>query len=118
MNRRTFLGTLTGALLAAPLLVSAQQAPSVRRVGYIYSATPLVDSWWQALDAGLREHGWAEHQNIVVARRRAGLRTEAALAAAVELARLKVGVVVVASTMTARSARQLTTTIPVGLPVP
>src|SRR5260370_31531706 len=107
---------MTSSLLAAPLLVSAQQAPSVRRVGYIYSATPLVDSWWQALDAGLREHGWVEHQNIVVERWRVGLRTEAALAAAVELVRLKVDVIVVASTMTALAAIPIVMTIP-GDPV-
>ena len=118
MNRRAFLGAVAGALLAAPLVVSAQQAPSVRRVGYIYSETPMGDSWRQAFDAGLREHGWVEHQNIVVERRRVSLRTEAALAAAVELVRLKVDVIVVASTMTALAARQVTTTIPLVMTIP
>jgi len=35
MDRRTFLGTLAGALLAAPLAAEGQQAGKVWRIGYI-----------------------------------------------------------------------------------
>jgi ABC-type phosphate/phosphonate transport system permease subunit len=37
MDRRAFIGTLTGGLLAAPLAAAAQQAANVERV----SAMPL-----------------------------------------------------------------------------
>jgi putative ABC transport system substrate-binding protein len=119
-ERRAFIGTLVGGLLAGPFALEAQQAPSVRRIGYIYNvpATPLVDSWWQAFDTGLRDHGWVEHQNIVVERRSAELRREAALAAAEELVRLKVDVIVVASTMTALAAKHVTTVIPIIMTIP
>jgi hypothetical protein len=35
MDRRVFLGTLAGGLLAAPLAAEAQQAAKVPRVGYL-----------------------------------------------------------------------------------
>src|SRR5262245_57082186 len=35
VHRRTFLGTLTGGLLASPLAAAAQQAPKVYKVGYM-----------------------------------------------------------------------------------
>ena len=37
LDRRTFLGVLTGSLLAAPLAAEAQQAGKVPRVGYLTS---------------------------------------------------------------------------------
>jgi hypothetical protein len=35
MDRRTFLGTLAGGLLAAPLAAAAQQAGKIARIGYL-----------------------------------------------------------------------------------
>ena len=35
MDRRAFIGTLTGSLLAAPLAAGAQQAAKVARIGYL-----------------------------------------------------------------------------------
>ena len=49
LDRRAFIGTLAGGLLAAPLAASAQQAP-------------FLDAFRQ----GLRELGWVEGQNIVI----------------------------------------------------
>jgi ABC-type uncharacterized transport system substrate-binding protein len=53
-----------------------------------------------------------EHQNIVIERRYTESRKEAALAVAEELVRLRVDVIVVASTLTALAAKQATTTVP------
>lgn len=39
MDRRVFLGTLAGCLLAAPLAAEAQQAGKVDRVGFITLAS-------------------------------------------------------------------------------
>jgi len=35
MERRTFLGVIAGALLAAPLTAEAQQVGKVYRIGYL-----------------------------------------------------------------------------------
>jgi hypothetical protein len=41
MNRRAFLGTLAGSLLAAPLAVEAQQAGKAWRIGVLtFSVIP------------------------------------------------------------------------------
>jgi len=120
LERRKFTAMVAVGILSGPLASEAQQAGRVRRIGYISNApsSPLTESWWEAFGAGLREHGWVEHQNIVIERRYAELRKEAALAVAEELVRLGVEVIVVASTLTALAAKQATTTVPIVVTVP
>jgi putative ABC transport system substrate-binding protein len=107
-------------MLGAPLAAQAQPAGNVARIGFISSAptSPLTESWWMAFVAGLREHGWTEHQNLVLDRRYAEPRKEALLAIAEEFVRLKVDVIVVSSTLTALVAKQATTTVPIVMTVP
>ena len=64
-TRRVFIGTLAGALLAAPLAASAQQAGKVYRIGVVVGGGDLTDN----LRQGLRELGWVEVQNVVVLKR-------------------------------------------------
>jgi hypothetical protein len=45
MDRRAFIGTLAGSLLAAPLVAEAQQAGKMYRIGYLStrsSTAPLL----------------------------------------------------------------------------
>ena len=120
LERRRFMAMVTVGLLAGPLVAEAQQAGTARRIGYISNApsSPLTESWWGAFVAGLREQGWVEHQNIVIERRYAELRKDAALAVVEELIRLRVEVIVVSSTLTALTAKQATTTVPIVVTVP
>jgi|SoiMethySBSTD1v2_1073268.scaffolds.fasta_scaffold23727_3 putative tryptophan/tyrosine transport system substrate-binding protein len=120
VNRRTFLCRLALGTLAVPLATEAQQTGATRRIGYISSApsAPLTDSWWQAFVAGLRERGWVEGENIVIERRYADPRKDAAFAVAQELVRARVDVIVVSSTLTALATKQATTTVPVVMTVP
>ena len=92
LERRRFMAMVAVGLLAAPLVAGAQQAGTVRRIGYISNSpsSPLTEAWWGAFVAGLREQGWVEHQNIVIERRYTEQRKEAALAVAEELVRLRV----------------------------
>jgi putative tryptophan/tyrosine transport system substrate-binding protein len=119
MDRRRFLLTSLGSFLAAPLAAAGEQA-SVRKIGFISMVprTPVTDSAWDALVTSLSEHGWVESRTIVIERRYADLRNGSALAAAEDLVRSGVEVIVVASTPAALAARQATRTVPIVMTVP
>jgi hypothetical protein len=60
MDRRAFIGTLTGGLLAAPLAAQAQQVAGLPRVGHLAIAGPTSTPQpppenWNAFLAALRE---------------------------------------------------------------
>jgi len=106
--------------LAVTLVVlpaTAQQTEPVRRIGYISSGSRMTEPWSQALVAGLREHGWVEHRNILIARQLAGLQNESADAAAKELVRLKVEVIVVTNIPIALAVKHATTKVPIIMAV-
>src|SRR5262249_9489435 len=66
VDRRTFLGALTGGLLAAPL-AEAQQIGSVYRIGYLSSGSPRTSPHLlAAFRQGLGELGWVEGKNITI----------------------------------------------------
>ena len=111
MERRTFLGVITGGLLAAPLAAGAQQRPKTARIGFLSLSpgpTPTMD-----ISPGLRELGWIEGQNLAIEYRWAANREDQLPALAVELVRLKVDVIVTSSTPSAQAAKRATTTIPI-----
>ena len=113
MDRRAFIGTLAGGLLAAPLAAEAQQAAKVARIGYL--ATNLVANPHlpEAFRQGLRDLGYVEGRNVVIEYRSAeGIERIPALAA--ELVALKVDVIFVGgSTRVTLAAMQATKTIPI-----
>jgi putative tryptophan/tyrosine transport system substrate-binding protein len=119
MERRRFLLTALAGSLAMPLAAEAQPS-SIRKIGFIsmLPRTPVTDTAWAALVAGLREHGWIEPSTMLIERRYAELRTGAALAAAQDLIRSAVEVIVVASTPAALAAKQATRTVPIVMTVP
>jgi putative ABC transport system substrate-binding protein len=118
MNRRTFLGTLAGALLAAPLAAEAQQAGKVWRIGSLNtSPIPVPDQnpIWDAFRYRLRELGYIEGQNLTIEYRTTGGPADRLPDLAVELIRLNVDVIVVPATQAALVAKQATRTIPIVL---
>src|SRR5438309_11688230 len=68
MDRRAFIGTLTGGLLAAPLAAEGQQTGKVPRVGWLSPGSATSD---QTFLASFRRPprtwlgGWAEHRHGV-----------------------------------------------------
>jgi putative ABC transport system substrate-binding protein len=75
MDRRRFIGTLAGGLLAAPLAVTAQQA-KVWRIGLLdYASDPASSSRWKALRDRLRELGYVEGQKVLFESRWGGGRS-------------------------------------------
>jgi len=115
IDRRTFLGTLTGGLLAAPLAAEAQQTGKVYRIGYlaITPPTPGTLPLWEALQEGLREGGYVEGQNLFIERRYSEGKSERFTDFASELVRLRVDVILVSSTPAAKATKQATGTIPI-----
>jgi ABC-type uncharacterized transport system substrate-binding protein len=112
MDRRTFIGTLTGGFLAA----EAQPARNVRAVGFL-GPPPSAGGLVQAFQQGLRDLGYVEGQNIRIEYR----YTDVALQGhpelfprlAAELVGFKPDVLVVSVTEAALAAKKATSTIPI-----
>ena len=114
MDRRTFLETLAGGLLARPLASEAQQAAKVWRIGFVGAETPsLTGHFLAAFRQGMREHRYVERETFTVEDRWAGGRNERFRDLITELIRLKVDVLVPLSTQGGLAAKGLTTTIPI-----
>ena len=66
MDRRTFIGTLAGGLVAAPFAVDAQQPRRVPRVGWLSStAASMNDSFLDAYRQAMRELGYIEGRTVI-----------------------------------------------------
>jgi len=123
VDRRTFLEALAGGLLAAPLIVDAQPAGKMYRIGILSGArSDLLDPLLDVFRQGLHDLGYGDSQ-IVFYVRDAGGRVEDLPRLAGELVSLKVDVIVTASSTPATlAANRATTEIPivaiaVGAPV-
>jgi len=116
VERRAFLGALTGGFLAAPLAAEGQQSGKVPRIGYLEIASaelPIAQAMVEAFRQGLRERGYVEGQTFVIEYRAAAGRIERLPDLVAELTRLKVNVIVASATPAALAAKQATTTIPI-----
>ena len=117
MDRRAFIATLTGGLLAAPLAAEAQQAGTVPRVGWLspYSASdPQFQRGLDLFRQALRELGYVEGQSVVIEYRWAEGNSERLVEFATELVRMKVDVIVAAGGVPpAQAAQRATKAIPI-----
>ena len=105
MDRRTFLVSFAGGLLALPLPVRAQQPARRPRIGWL-SAGSLPDPFLDGFREGLQQLGYVDGQNIAIETRHAQGSLEALGTGAAELARSNVALVV-ASLTAVRAARTL-----------
>jgi putative ABC transport system substrate-binding protein len=114
MDRRTFVGTATGALLVKALPANAQSAKKVPRIGVLHAGPQATASQFVApFTQGLREHGYVEGQSIVVEHRFADNKAERITEIAAELVRLKVDVIVTNADVAIAAVKQQTQTIPI-----
>jgi putative ABC transport system substrate-binding protein len=113
MDRRVFIGTLAGGLLAAPFAAEAQQAAKVARIGYLTTNLAANLHLREAFLEGLRDLGYGEGRNVVIEYRSAEGKLERFPALAAELVALKVDVIVAANTRAALAAKQATRTLPI-----
>jgi putative tryptophan/tyrosine transport system substrate-binding protein len=118
VNRRAFLRTLAGGVLAAPLAAQltagAQQSGKGYRIGVLETTSPALNA--ANLDAfrrGLRELGYVEGHNFTIEYRTADGRPERFPGLAAELVRLKVDVILTRGTPAVVAAKNATGTIPV-----
>jgi putative ABC transport system substrate-binding protein len=114
MQRRQFIALLVGAALAWPLTAHAQQAGRLPTIGFLGSATLLVESQRvAAFVQRLRQLGWIENRNVAIEYRWAEGRTERFTELAAEFARLKVDLIVASTTPAVIAAKQATSVIPI-----
>ena len=115
MDRRTFIGTVAGGLVAAPFTVCAQMpAARVYRIGVLSPFAPSdVAPWHRAFVQGLREFGWIEGNNISIEFRYAEGRTDALPGLVAEFVREKVDVLVTSVTPDTLAAKNATQKIPI-----
>jgi putative ABC transport system substrate-binding protein len=120
VNKSTALTTLLSALclscamlfaLSSPL--EAQQPAKIHKVGWLF-LRPAEGSYGSEMTRrAFRDLGYVENKNIVFEVRRADNRLDRLPALADELVRLKVDVILAASTNAALAAKNATGTIPI-----
>ena len=114
MDRRAFLSTLTGSLLAAPLAAEAQESIQRTRVAFLGAESGSTNQHFLgAFRQGLREHGYVDGQNLTLEERWAEGRSERFPALIGELVRLKTRVILTVSLPAALAAKNAATTIPI-----
>ena len=114
MDRRTFIGTVAGALLAAPLAPEAQPARKTVRLGVLMVGAPsAARTYVQGFEQGLREHGYREGEDFTVVYRYVEGTVDDFRTAATELVGDRVDVIVAWGTSAATGAKQATRAIPI-----
>ena len=108
MDRRAFIGTFAGGLLAAPLAAEAQQAGKVYRIA-VLGLTPTDPSLNAAFKQGLGQFGYTEGKNIVIEYRDADGQPERLSQLA---AQLKVDVIFARGAGALSAAKQANSRIP------
>jgi putative ABC transport system substrate-binding protein len=117
MDRRVFIGTLAGSLLAAPLAAGAQQATKIPRVGILLFGTPDTDPSLPSFRAGLRDLGHVEGKTIVLEYHYAGGKPERLPDLARDLVGTKPNVIFALGGDVAPFVRTATSTIPIVVAV-
>jgi putative ABC transport system substrate-binding protein len=119
MNKRIFIWQLATILLTTVSIAAAQQPKSVPKIGFLSRELHPSDSRapsprrLEAFRQGLRDLGYIEGKNIIIEYRYAEQRLERLPALVEELVRLKSEIIVADSSLSARAARKVTSTIPI-----
>src|SRR5262245_22848189 len=112
VRRRELIALLGGVAAAWPIAARAQQAGKLPIIGFLGSATPLVESQRvAAFVQRLHQLGWIENRTVAIEYRWAEGRIERFTEFAVEYARLKVDLIVASTTPAAIAAKKATSVI-------
>jgi putative ABC transport system substrate-binding protein len=114
MDRRTFVSSVACGIFGVALspVIRAQTTTKMRRIGFLSTAERPSEAEIQKDWAPLRQLGWIEGTNYVVEWKYAASR-DALPAAAQQLVRLKVDLIVTDGTPATLAAKEATTTIPI-----
>jgi putative ABC transport system substrate-binding protein len=112
MDRRTFIGSIAGGLLAAPRFAHAQQ-PSMPTIGFLRSTPSEPFAHYAvAFRLGLSEAGFVEGQNVAIEYRYADNHLDRLPGLAADLVRRQAAVIV-GNGSAAEAAKAVTTNIPI-----
>ena len=117
LKHRIFILTLVAFSFAICFSVDAQQPGKIPKIGFLQrrvaptpaNPDPLADAFLK----GLRELGYIDGKNIQIEHRYAGGKSEGLPALVAELLRLKVDVIVTASSQLIGVVKEATKTIPI-----
>src|SRR4029450_8054950 len=113
-QKRITLWLLATLFLANVSLAEAQQTGKIFRIGCLYTSTASGSAvLWDAFRQEMRKLGWIEGKNIAIEYRFAEQKPERLPELAVDLVRLKVGLIVASGTPSSLAAKSATTTIPI-----
>ena len=114
MKNKILLSACATLIVASLQLAQAQQPTKIHRIGLLDPSTASnsavrLEAFWQEI----RKLGWIEGTNITIESRFADEKNDRLPELAADLVRLKVDVIVGASTATVLAAKRATTTIPI-----
>ena len=118
MKKSIAVLTLCLMLFALCAAAQAQQPKKIPRIGFLTTGFPSsIAHLLEGFKQGLREHGYVEGQNILLALRYAEGKAEQVPSLAAELVRLKVDVIVAIPNPAIEAVRRATQTIPIVVPI-
>ena len=112
MDRRAFIGTLAGGLLAAPLVAGAQTAAKKVRVGMLGS-NPIPPFLYEMFKEGLAQLGYFEGHQVQIVQLDSGGVPARLPAGAAELVRARADVIFARGPFAVAAAVQASKTIPI-----
>jgi putative ABC transport system substrate-binding protein len=114
VDRRAFLGSVAGAVLAAARVAEAQRPRKLYRIGMIERTSSVINAAnVNSFRQGLRELGLVEGESFVIEYRSADGRDDRFPGLATDLVRQKVDLILTRGTPAALAAQNATGTIPV-----
>jgi putative ABC transport system substrate-binding protein len=116
VDRRTFVASATGSVLALPFGALAQQPDRVWRIGFFYFGTrqsSLDTGRYNAFVQGMRELGYVEGKNLVIDARFGDGKIDRLTLIATELVQSNVDAIVATGSPVYSALRFATTSIPI-----
>ena len=114
IDRRQFILTVAGGLLARPLAAPAQPLGTLYRIGMLERTSPVTNAAnVNGFRRGLQERGYVEGESFAIEYRSADGRDERLADLAAELVQMKVNLILTRGTPAALAAKHATATIPV-----